>query len=68
MSLVSVPPPGITEHQTVLPVLHSNFSPAIHLTPNNVYMLMLLPPFVSFSTSPTIFTSPFSTSASPFLP
>ena len=64
----SIPSPQvITESQPGLPVLHRNFSPAIHLTPDTVYMLMLLPAFVPLSPSPTVFTSPFSTSASPFL-
>ena len=34
------------ECQTGLPVLHSNFSPVIHLIPDSVYMLMLLFPVV----------------------
>ena len=50
------------------PLLHSNFSPAIHLTPDSVYMLMLLSPFVSLSPSPIVSTSLFSASVSPFLP
>ena len=46
------------------------FSPAIHLIPNTVYVLKLLSPFVPLSALPpsTVFTSPFSMSASPFLP
>ena len=32
----------ITEHQTGLPLLHSNFPAASHPTPDRVYMLMLL--------------------------
>ena len=55
-SLASLPSPPIPSFQVItelhssvytVPVLHSDFSPAIHLTPNRVYMLMLLSPFVS---------------------
>ena len=53
-SLASLPSPilslqVIIEHQTGLPVLHRNFSPAIHLTGDRVCMLMLLSPFISQS-------------------
>ena len=58
----------ITEHQTGLPVLQCNFSPAIHLTTDSVHMLMLLSPFLQLSPSPIVSTSPFSTYASLFLP
>ena len=106
----------IKEHQTRLPVLYSNFSPAIYLTHGSLYVqrrqwhptpvhllgkshvwrslvgcspwgrtesdtteatesssssslytLMLLSPFFPFSLSPTVSTSPFSLSVSPFL-
>ena len=40
----------ITQHQTGLPVPQSSFSPAIHLTPDSVSMLMLL---VLLSPSPS---------------
>ena len=53
----------ITKHQTGLPILDSNFSPALHLTPNSVYKLMLLSPVIPFSHPPTMSISPFSTSA-----
>ena len=65
----------ITEHQTGLPVLHSNFSPAIHLNMIvcvyiyiYIYIVVLLSPFVPFFPSPTVSTSPFSTSSPLFLP
>lgn len=65
----SIPSPQvIAERPTGFLVLHRTFSPAIHLTPDSVYILMLLSPFVPLSPSPTVFTSLFSTSASPFLP
>ena len=54
----------ISEHQTGLPVLHRNFSPATHPTHDSVPVLMLLSPFVSSSPAPTVPTSPSSTSAS----
>ena len=44
------------------PCATHNFSPAIHLTPNSVYMLMLLFPFIPLSLSHTMSTNPFSTS------
>ncbi|CAN0485553.1 unnamed protein product, partial [Rangifer tarandus platyrhynchus] len=50
------------KHQTGLPVLCSNFSPAIQLTPDSEYTLTLFSSFISLSPSPTMSTSPFSTS------
>ena len=44
----------ITKHQTGLPILDSNFSPAFHLTPNGVYKLMLLSPVIPLSHPPTM--------------
>ena len=44
------------EHQAGLPVLYSNFSPAIYFTHDSVYMLVLLSPFVPLSPSPTVST------------
>ena len=58
----------MTDPQTGLPVLQSNFLSAIHLTPDTVYMLMLLSPFNPLSLSSTVSTSPFSTFVSPLLP
>ena len=49
-------------------LLCSNFSAAIHFTHGNVHMSRLLSPFILLSPSPTVSTSPFSMSASPFLP
>ena len=72
-SLLSLLPPPIprlqviTNQQTRLPAPLSKFSPAIPPTPESVYMLMLLSPSVPLSPSP-VFTSPFSTSVSLFLP
>ena len=52
LSLLPHPiPQVITELRTGLPVLHSS-SPAIHLTPDSVYMLMLLSPFIPLSPPP----------------
>lgn len=36
------------------PVLHSHLSPAIYPTPDSVYMLMLLSPFVPLTPSLTV--------------
>ena len=58
----------ITEHQIVLPVLCSDFLPAIYLTHDRVYVLLPLSPFILLSASSTVFTSLFSTSEPPFLP
>ena len=58
----------IKEHQTRLPVLYSNFSPAIYFTHDNVYMSMLLSPFVPVSPSPAVFTTLFFIYESPFCP
>ena len=60
-------PPVITEQQAGLPVLSSTFPPAVYYT-ESVYMSGLLSPFTPLSPSPTVFTSPFSMSMSPFLP
>ena len=49
-------------------LLYSNFSPAIHFTHGNVHMSRLPSPFIPLAPSPTVSTSPFSMSASPFLP
>ena len=56
-SQISLPSPipslqVITECQTGLPVPHSSSSPAIHLAPSSVYMLMLLSPLVPLSPPP----------------
>ena len=58
----------ITEHQIVLPVLCSDFLPAIYLTRDRVYVLLPLSPFILLSASSTVFTSLFSTSEPLFLP
>lgn len=52
---------AITECQIGLPVLHSKFSPAVHLTPDMVYMLMLFYPFIPLSPCPSVSQIPFST-------
>ena len=60
---VSLPP---------LPTSHlyrsSHSARAIYLTHGSIYVLMLLSPFIPLSPSPTVSTSPLSTSAAPFLP
>ena len=57
----------VTKHRADLPVLCSCFPLAIYF--GSVYMLMLLSHFVPASPSPTpVSSSPFSTSASLFLP
>ena len=66
-SLASLPschpiPLGHTEHQTGLPALHSNFSPAVYLTLDSIHVSMLLSPFVPLLPSPTVSTGPFSPS------
>ena len=61
-------PPGHHRAQAGIRLLHSIFSPAVRHTPDSVYMLILLSPYVPFSSAPTMSTSPFSISASPFLP
>ena len=43
-------------------------APASILTPDGVYVFLLLSPLVPFFPSPTVSPGPFSTSASPFLP
>ena len=58
----------ITEHWAELPALHSTFSLVLCFTHNSEYMPMLLSQFVLPSPSPAVFTSPFSTFASPILP
>ena len=65
----SIPPlEVITVDKAGLPVLDSNFLPALYVTHGTVYMRMLLSPFIPLFLSLTVSTSPFSTSASPFLP
>ena len=68
-SLPPLPPahPTRSSQSTRLDFL-CNFSPAIHLMSDSVYMLMLLPSFIPLSPSPTVSTSPFSTSVSPSSP
>ena len=58
----------ITVCQVGLPVLCSNFSPAVCFTHGSVYRLMLLSPFAPLFLSPTMSASLFSLSVSPFLP
>ena len=41
----------ITEYQVGLPVLYSNFSPAIYFTQDSVYMSMILSSFIPLSPS-----------------
>ena len=60
-------PSGHQEGQTGLPVLHSNFSPAVHPILDSVYMLMLLSSFIPLIPSPHCPLC-FSISESPFLP
>ena len=73
-SLLSLPPlphPTPLGHHRVpswAPVLCSNLSIPICFTHDRVYMLMLLSPFIPLSPSPTVSTSPFFISVSPFLP
>ena len=73
-SLLNLPPLPyptlqiIKERQAGLPVLYSNFSPAIYFTHGSLYMSFLLSPFLSLSPSPTVSRSLFLMSASPFLP
>ena len=50
------------------PCVHTNFSSAIYLTRERVYVLLPLSPFILLSASSTVFTSLFSTSEPPFLP
>ena len=54
----------VTKHRADLPVLCSCFPLAIHFTFDSVYISMLLSHFVPASPSPTVSSSPFSTSAS----
>ena len=74
-SFLSLPPTlpipplqGVTKQLVDLPVLCSSFPLAIHFTLGSVYMSGLLSHFVPASPSPTVSSSPFSTSASLFLP
>ena len=60
-------PSVITELQAGLSVLYSIFPLAICFAYDRVYMLVLLSRFVPPSSSPSVSTRPFSTSASPFL-
>ena len=58
----------ITEHQAGPPGLPISFTLAICFTHDSLFMSMLLSPSVSLFPYPTVSTSPFSVSASPFLP
>ena len=49
-------------------IFSCNFSPTIRFTHDSVYMLMQLSPFIPFTPSPNVSTSPCSTPVSPFLP
>ena len=57
----------LSQSQAELPVLYISFPLVICFTHDSVYMPVLPSQFVSASVSPTVATSPFSTSASPFL-
>ena len=48
---------NLRESKIGLPGPHSNFSPAIYLTPESVYISMLCSPFMPFSPSLTVLTS-----------
>ena len=64
-----IPPLQVdTKHQADLPVLCGCFPLAIYFTFGSVYMSMLLFHFVPACPFPTVSSSPFSTSASLFLP
>ena len=65
---LSYPSRWIRDCQAGIPVLYSNCSPDIYFTHGSVYMLMLLSPFIPLSPFPIVSMSPFSISASPFLP
>ena len=47
----------LRENKIGLPVPHGNFSPAIHLTADSAYILMLCSQFIPFSPSLTVPTS-----------
>ena len=71
MFLPSVPhpvPPGNHRAQDWTPCAKQQLLTSYHLTPDRVYMLMLLSAYAPPSPSPTVSLSPFSTSVSPFLP
>ena len=61
-------PPGHCRMPDWAPCAHSDFSPAIHLKPESISLVMLFSPFIPLSPSPTVSTSLFSTSVLPFLP
>ena len=74
-SLLSLPPTlpipplqVVIKHRADLPVLCSSFPLAIYFTFGSVYMSVLLSHYVPASPPPTVSSSPFSTSASLFLP
>ena len=74
-SILSLPPTFpipplqvVTKHCADLPVLCSSFPLAIHFTFGSVYMSMLLSHFFPAYPSPSVSSSPFSTSVSLFLP
>ena len=73
-SLFSCPPSRmpplwvIAEHQAGSPVLYGSSALAIWFTHGSAYMSVLLSQFVPPSSSPAVSISPFSTSASLFLP
>ena len=68
----SLPPPpshaSRSSQSIELPVLYTSFPLAIYFIHHSVYMSMLLSQFNPLSPSPSVSTSPFSTSASLFLP
>ena len=67
-SSLSHPSKVITKHRADLPVLFSSFPLAIYFTFGSVYISVLLSHFVPASPSCPVSWSPFSTSASLFLP
>ena len=65
----SIPPLWvITEYPAGFPALQSSSPLVICFRHDSVYVSTLLSPFIPPSPSPTVSTSPFSKSASPFLP
>ena len=61
-------PQVVAELRAGLPVLRSNFSPAVCSTHGSAHMSVLLSPFAPLSPHPTVSMSSFSTSASLSLP
>ena len=59
---------GHHRERAELPVLYSRFPLASYFTHGSVYMSILISQFIPPFPSPTVSTSPFSTSASVFLP